>query len=288
MAAQAPVPGGIEPVVAGHAVETVAQARAGMGPAPHADVDVVPLRKEPPVALGEQAQVHREDILPARRYPARRGDVGFERDRHPARHVQAGEGGGAAVRAIGRHEDAARECLAAGTDDHARRAPFDRLDRGALAEGRAGAQRALQEEAIEVATLGEVDQRRGAVAPERAPLPEAPLDAANGPLGHRAEIEGQEPGGPDGHAAAARFVARELGLVEQQDGQAAGRALARGSAPRRPAADHNHIVAHELGTSTPLAAADTPGRASLRQIRRARTGAGGGRGGRSLAPSLRQ
>ncbi len=215
----------------------IAQPRPFLLPRPDADVDVVALREDPPVAAGDVGQL--DDCAPAVPVAAkaRVRDVSLQRDAVDDPAAEPERARCRSVRAVGSDDDVHLDGRAVDPD------PPAELDAGALAHLDPPLPGCVEQERVEAAPLRHVDDGRTRRALDPVAVPEAQLDQVDLLLDHRARVDGAAAEGARREAAAARLVAREGRLVGEQDGRAGRGEVVRRGRARRTASHHEDVEA---------------------------------------------
>lgn len=243
-----PVPANLLEVGSGHPVhlaespQMVAERGSFSSPAPHAEIDVIALGKDPAVAAGDDAELEHDLAsvvdaelgarkVPLQRYahvlvPAQPERAG----RDPVHAVGSDEQLGFVARPVGEHGDASLPALDA-ADAH----PVPEL--GSRRRGLLG------EEEVEPLALREVDEGRAGASPQSPAVPEAEVDRSGHVFDDGIDGERKQPGGAFRHATPAGLVPREGRPVEEEDVCAGRGKPARGRRPSRSGPDHDRVVA---------------------------------------------
>ena len=112
--------------------------------------------------------------------------------------------------------------------------------------------RLLQEEVVEALALGHVGERRACAALEPRAVAQAALEPVDHVLDYRLDRERQKARGARRDSSAARLVAREDGLVDEEDARAGGGEPVGGDRAGRPCADDRDVErAHEVKATIP-------------------------------------
>ncbi|MBK9612445.1 MAG: hypothetical protein IPO34_13590, partial [Dehalococcoidia bacterium] len=154
--------------------------------------------------------------------------------------AQTGQLADRRMRAVGTDQVVRRGLEPLGPDGHATIERDLAHDRPRPEFG-AGFLRLLEQELVEALAHDHVGERLARIAHEARASLVAHLQQADRVLDHRVDRERQQFFGAQGDAAAAGFVARELGPIDHQHARPGRRHLARRRAPGRPPANHNHI-----------------------------------------------
>ena len=185
-------------------------------PAADADVDVVSLGEHPAVAAGDRAEL--EDGTPS--IPSLDDrlarDVPLERD---GEHVVAAEPEAvthAPVDAVRADEHAALDAAAVHADRDGRPGGLDVGHLHAVTHVGARGSSLLEEVLVETDALRHLDQRSLAETFEAHPVPETKADAVDDVLDDRLDGDGKLADGAHRQPAAARLVAREARLVDDE------------------------------------------------------------------------
>src|SRR6266540_4721924 len=201
----------VDAVLLAEATQVAAQLRSLEVPTADTEVDVVALREHPAVPARNDGELEHH---PAPVAAARDGSVAkvpLERDTVDDVTRQAECAGGDAVRAVGTDEGSGHDGRAG---DANLRVALD-VDARPVPELRSSLDGALDQEGIEPPALRH--HRDGPIpALEGPPVLQATLDARDDILDDGLHGEGQLAQGAVRETAAARLVAREPGLVDQQ------------------------------------------------------------------------
>ena len=213
---------------------------AHVPPAPHADVQVVPLGKEPAEPPGNPAEIEAQHAVPGRR-PAGRAKVGFDGHARVQTARDPAQARGRACGAIGRHQHPPVKHRPPGLDADAASLALPPAERRPLEQPDAGRHGVLQQPGVEHAPAGQQrDRARRARFTEGAP-PIEEARAIRSVLHHRIQGEREKTRCAAVDPTATRFVPRKLRPIHEGHGETARRTLSGACAPCRPAAHHDHI-----------------------------------------------
>src|SRR5262249_7294293 len=229
----------VDAVHGAQTTEVIAQSRPFRLPAADAEIHVVALRKDPAVPARNHAEL--EDELAA---------VSVLERRIPL------EGDAVSVLVTRDHRPRGDAVHAVSADDDARANPFAVNDDVAVVERRSDAVAELgarllglpREELVEAPALRHEAERPRARALEGLAVVETQLEAIDDVLYDGIDREGQLPRRPDRHSAAARLVAWEPRLVDEEDRRTCDREPVSRSRARGAGADHDDVEgAHKQG-----------------------------------------
>ena len=122
-----------------------------------------------------------------------------------------------AVRAVRAHDEGRLDGRPADAGANTVSVDFDAIDGDAVAEVGSGRDRSLREVLIEAPALGHVDERPAGLAPERPPVSDPHDHALDHVLDDRADVARHVLERAARQSAPARLVAREAGLVHEEN-----------------------------------------------------------------------
>ncbi len=206
--------------------------------ASHANVDVIALRKHPPVTAANDCELEHHRVCEA--HVVR--EVGLERDAVDDVAAQPECARGGAVAPVGADDDPCGDLGA--VDRQAGRVYVGDLD--AVSHVGAGLRGFRKQKLVEPASLRHERKRFASRAPEAPAVGQAAIQRVDDVLDNRVDREGQEPRRASGDAAAAWLVAREGRSVDEQHARACVRKTVRGGRAGGPGADDRDVErAHE-------------------------------------------
>ena len=232
----------------------LAQPRAFALPAPDADVDVIALREHPAVPARNVGQLEAEQaailVLGTTPYGT------FASSATPcSRPSSSPRRGGDAVRPVGEQARALRRPASRRpAPGRRRRRARGRVTLTPSRKSVPARDGLLDEVGVEPLALGHEDERLVHVPLDPTGEVEPEPDSRRAVFDHRVDRERQLADGAHREPATARFVARERGLVGQQDARAFGREAIRSRRSCRPRADNEDVEAlhdHEATMADP-------------------------------------
>ena len=230
-----------EPVLARQTLEVTAQMRPLVKPAPYSQVRVIALREHPSVPAGNDAELHPRRRLVRVGIEAAPRNVSLERNPTHDPVAEACDAGNEPVCSVSPDDVRGLHPRSSDQRGSALVVELEVIDANAVPEVRSSGGCLLREVKIEPTALRHLNQRPPARPRKTAPIASPKHEAVYHVLDHRIDVARRMTKSTTGEAPAARLVAWEASLVDEEHAGAGAREMDRRRRPSGACADNDDV-----------------------------------------------